>query len=97
MTGDEETLKFIISCLEKTFGKLVIQRHNFTNCGIRHMQDPITFRITLDQVGYIQALKKIVHPTLKYAALLGDLIRFGRTSRGCGQQARRPAGMGHSR
>ena len=32
------------------------------------MQDPESFRITLDQVGYIAALKKIVHPTLKHAA-----------------------------
>ena len=50
---------WIVGKLEVVFGKLKIEWHNFTNCGVRHIQDPTTLTITLDQVEYIEALKPI--------------------------------------
>ena len=51
--------------LEATFGKLILQWKNFTNCGIRHIQCKKTFTVTLDQIDYCNALKTIAHPTVK--------------------------------
>ena len=53
--------------METTFGKLILQWNNFLNCGVRHIQCPKTFTITLDQTDYCKALKTITHPTVKAA------------------------------
>jgi hypothetical protein len=49
----------IIAFLERVFGKLEVQWHEFTNCGIRHRQNPTTFECELDQVEFIAAIKPI--------------------------------------
>ena len=86
MTGEKETLLWIVDCLERVFGKLILQWHHFTNCGIRHIQDPQTFAITLDQIEYANALKPIVHGSMKGATLTAivsvDLFEQFRSLRG---------------
>ena len=62
MAGPVGLIQKIASRLERTFGKLVVQWHNFTNCGVRRQQDAKTFEVTLDQFQYADALKKIVIP-----------------------------------
>ena len=57
----------IIATLEATFGKLVVQWNTFTNCGIRHIQNPSTYEISMDQVVYINALKQM--PSSKNSSL----------------------------
>ena len=57
----------IIATLEATFGKLVVQWNRFTNCGIRHIQNPSTFEISVDQIDYINALKQM--PSSKNSSL----------------------------
>ena len=69
LTGEEHTIKEIVGHLEAVFGKLILQWHKFTNCGVRHTQDPRTFEITLDQFEYIAALKTLIHPSIKGAKL----------------------------
>jgi hypothetical protein len=49
----------IVATLERTFGKLIVQWNKFTNCGVRHIQCPTTFAVTLDQIEYIMALKQM--------------------------------------
>ena len=61
MAGLRATILWIIEQLEKVFGKLKVEWHTFTNCGVRHIQDLATKSITLDQEEYIAALKPIVH------------------------------------
>ena len=65
----------IVKYLEATCGELILQWHNFTNCGVRHIQDPITFTITLDQLQYTAALKSIAHPAMK-GANLEDVVPY---------------------
>ena len=67
--GDKQTIINIVDQLEQVFGKLILQWHTFTNCGIRHVQDPQTMAVTLDQFAYVSALKQIVHPAMKGANL----------------------------
>ena len=55
--GDKQVILEIVGHLETTFGKLIVQWHQFTNCGIRHIQNPETMEISLDQFEYIAALK----------------------------------------
>jgi hypothetical protein len=59
ITGSKETIAEIISELEKVFGSIKLEWHTFTNCGVRHVQDPTTNEVTLDQNEYIAALKPI--------------------------------------
>ena len=67
VTGKLEVVKFVLAEIQKVFGELKIRWKDFTNCGVRHMQDPITKEITLDQVAFAQNLRKIAHPELSTA------------------------------
>ena len=51
--------------IQDVFGDLKIEWFKFTNCGLRHIQDPSTFLITLDQEEYIKNMKPIIHGDLK--------------------------------
>ena len=42
MAGIREEIVFILQQLEKVFGKLKIGWNNFTNCGVRHIQNKVT-------------------------------------------------------
>ena len=48
-------------------GELKILWKDFTNCGVRHIQNTVTKEITLDQIEYTQILRPIVHPELETA------------------------------
>ena len=61
MAGDRETIIWIIGKIQDVFGKLKIDWHDFTNCGVRHRQDPSTFEVRLDQDEYIKQIKLCVH------------------------------------
>ena len=74
LTGEEHVIKEIVDHLEAVFGKLILQWHKFTNCGVRHIQDPSTYVITLDQVEYIAALKPLNHPSIKGAKLTDTIL-----------------------
>jgi hypothetical protein len=83
ITGSRETILEITSKLEKVFGKIKLEWHTFTNCGVRHIQDPKTMEVTLDQEEYIAALKPIStegikskDPTSKLDTATEGLFRF---------------------
>ena len=64
MAGVRGELVFILQQLEKVFGKLNIEWNNFTNCGVRHLQNKVTTFISLDQIEYASALRTIFHAEL---------------------------------
>ena len=57
----------IMDKIQEVFGELRIVKHKFTNCGVRHIQDPGTKGVTLDQEDYIAALKPLVDPEFSRA------------------------------
>lgn len=65
ITGDKQTVSWILEQIEKVFGKLKIEWHSFTNCGVRHIQDPTTKEVTLDQTDYIAGIKHCIHPDIQ--------------------------------
>ena len=65
ITGDKPTVIWILQQIEKVFGKLKIEWNNFTNCGVRHVQDVSTKEVTLDQILYISGIKIITHDDLR--------------------------------
>jgi hypothetical protein len=67
ITGRSEVVKQVLFEIQKVFGELKIMWRDFTNCGTRHIQDPITKEITLDQIEYTQNMRPIAHPELKTA------------------------------
>ena len=65
LTGERKIIEEILKQIQDVFGELKIEWHSFTNCGLRHIQDPGTFGITLDQEEYVKNLKPIIHGDLK--------------------------------
>jgi hypothetical protein len=59
--GSKEIILWICKKLEEVFGPLKLIWNTFTNCGVRHIQDPSTKECSLDQIEYIAAFKPIVH------------------------------------
>ena len=51
--------------IEETFGSMKLIWHEFTNCGVRHIQDKTTFECSLDQTEYISGLKTISHDEIR--------------------------------
>ena len=62
-TGEVQEVKTLMTELENVFGKLTVNRDEFTNCGIRHRKHK-DGTIILDQDEYIRALIPITHPEL---------------------------------
>ena len=48
--------------IQLVFGEMKINQHEFTNCGVRHVQCPRTFAVTLDQIHFAATLQTISHP-----------------------------------
>ena len=65
ITGDKATVIWILQQIEQVFGKLKIDWNNFTNCGVRHIQDTTTKEVSLDQTLYISGIKVITHDDLR--------------------------------
>ena len=78
LAGERQWIEEVCKILEATFGPLKLVWNEFTNCGVRHLQDKVTKEITLDQTEYIAALKPIEHVDLVKAsseALATDTVQ----------------------
>ena len=64
LTGEQRIIIWVLQQIEKVFGELKIIWHEFTNCGIRHIQSRETLEISLDQEEYVKKLKPIQHAEL---------------------------------
>ena len=64
LTGDRAIVVRVLQQIEKVFGQLKIDWHSFTNCGVRHTQDPKTKEVRLDQDDYIKGIKLCVSPEI---------------------------------
>ena len=58
-TGERDVVVRVLNVIEKVFGSMKISWNQFTNCGVRHIQDVTTKEITLDQIEYVAGLKTI--------------------------------------
>ena len=67
LAGEPEVVKKAIARLQQVFGEMKLIWSDFTNCCVRHIQDPKTKEVTLDQIAYIAALRPITVPELKTA------------------------------
>ena len=65
LTGRREAILYVIQELQKVFGDLKVEWNEFTNCGVRHVQDVSTKEVTLDQCEYIKNMRPISHPQLE--------------------------------
>ena len=65
LTGHKKVIEWVLLQIQEVFGELKIEWFTFTNCGLRHIQGPISYSITLDQEEYIKNIKPIVHQDLK--------------------------------
>ena len=61
---EPEVVQSIIAEIQKVFGEMKVNKYDFTNCGVRHIQDPNTFAITLDQIHLANTLQIVSHPQL---------------------------------
>merc|ERR1712242_572874 len=68
-TGVRESQTTTLQKVECVFGKLKIEWHNFTNCGVRHRQDPHTKEVILDQIEYASSLRLIAHSEMSTKAI----------------------------
>ena len=64
VTGENDTVIWILQKIETVFGKMKLEWNNFTNCGVRHIQDKESKEVTLDQEEYISGIKLCVHPDI---------------------------------
>ena len=60
LAGERETIIQILKQIETVFGQLKIDWNSFTNCGVRHTQDPQTKEVKLDQDEYIKGIKTCI-------------------------------------
>ena len=58
VAGEPPAVKRLLEALEQTFGKLEVERRRFVHCGIRHIQDPHTKEVCLDQMDFWRRSKK---------------------------------------
>eukprot|EP00969_Alexandrium_andersonii_P061763 2723120-Alexandrium_andersonii.AAC.1 len=64
LAGEKPETVGCIQKLESVFGKVKLEWHTFTNCGVRHVQNRQTKEVTLDQCEYAKALRTISHAEL---------------------------------
>ena len=69
IAGEPKVVQRILQELESQFGELTVQRGTFTNCGVQHEQDPLTFEVRLDQIEFAGALRTVERPQLKTGTL----------------------------
>ena len=65
IAGRREVVLAILKEIQAVLGDLKIEWHTFTNCGVKHTQNPQTFEISLDQAEYIKGIKVITHSDLR--------------------------------
>ena len=64
ITGNTDVVNKLITCIQKVFGELKLEKNVFKNCGIQHKQDPTTKEIIMDQDEYISGITPILHPDI---------------------------------
>ena len=62
IAGPPEQIEKFVQHLTQTFGKLEIHWHQFTFCGIKHIQDPNSLEIELNQSDFLKAIKPMSQP-----------------------------------
>ena len=65
LTGEKKVIERVLQQIQEVVVELKIGWFTFTNCGLRHIQEPTTFLITLDQEEYIKNMKPIIHQDIK--------------------------------
>ena len=63
MTGQDDQINDYVRQVEKVFGQCKVNRHTFTNCGVRHTKNA-SGDVILDQDEYIKQLRPIVSTEL---------------------------------
>ena len=63
MAGTEKDIDEYTRVVEKEFGKCKLNKHQFTNCGVRYTMNS-NHDVICDQDEYIKTLRPIVHPEL---------------------------------
>ena len=66
--GDPAVIQTVMTEIQKVFGELKVNKYEFTNCGVRHVQCPKTLAVTLDQIHFANTLKPIAHPQVSSGA-----------------------------
>ena len=75
ISGHKDDIEKLIQHLAKEFGKLDLEYHNFTFCGVRHRQNP-DGSIFLDQMSFISAIREMqLQPEHKALDLLPEEVR----------------------
>ena len=67
IAGEPAQVQRLLQALERTFGKLERETGSFVHCGIRHVQDPTTKEVSLDQMDFLNAIKEMPYPAIKGA------------------------------
>ena len=62
--GIRKAVISVLQQIEKVFGELKIEWHEFTNCGLRHRLRKVMKYISLDQHTYAPSLRIMAHPDL---------------------------------
>ena len=75
LTGKKKVIEWVLQQIQEVFGELKIEWFTFTNCGLRHIQDPTTFLITFDQEEYIKNMKPITHQDVRKRPLIRHRMR----------------------
>ena len=65
LAGHKDVIIKILKTIEEEFGQLKIDWHSFTDCGVRHCQESVTYEIILHQAEYIRGISVIVHPEFR--------------------------------
>ena len=74
MSGTEKEIDKYTLEVEKVFDKCKLNKHSFTNCGVRH-QKLSNGDVTMDQDDYISTLRPITSPELTGAAAEKDATK----------------------
>lgn len=64
IAGPKQQIEAFVNHLMQTFGKLEIHWHQFTFCGIKHIQNPETCEIEMNQTEFIKAIKVMPQPEI---------------------------------
>jgi len=67
IAGERDVVDKVMTKLQQVFGETRVIWHDFTNCGVRRVQDPRTEEVTLDQIVYVHALRPISFAELQSA------------------------------
>ena len=67
IAGEPAQVQKLLQALVKTFGKIEPETGSFVHCGIRHVQDPNSKELSLDQMDFLNAIKEMPYPAVRGA------------------------------